>query len=149
MKIPVECPVCGAYSLTQDQQASTLLAVCDVLCIKALAQLGKWIIRADRSRYSEWAGRPLHTAHLKWQPTDEIVDKALKGAWDVVPALLGTYGCGDVTCEQVTDMLDSYLHDLAITGTTHDISQLYYRFETRLNLPVYLRGVDGHGPAEG
>lgn len=149
MKVPVECPVCGGYSMTQDQQASTLLAVCDVLTIKALAQIGKWLIRAERSRTAEWGRRPIHTAHLKWQPDDNLVRQALKGAWDVVPALLGTYGCRGVTSDQVVEMLDSYVHDLAITGTMHDIHQLYYRFETRLNLPVYLKEPDMDGADDG
>ena len=138
MEIPGECPVCGAYSITQDGRSSALLAVCDVLVIKALETMGKWIVRADRSRFRAKGTRPWHVAHTLWQPDDATVDKALKGAWDVIPALLDSHGCGDVTTRQVTEMLDSYVHDLIITGTAHSLSQLHYRFENELGLPVYL-----------
>ena len=128
------CPLCGGYSLTHDQQVSSLLAVCDVLTFKALETLGKWLLRMDRSRYMEKDRPAPHMAHTRWEATDEIVDKALKSAWDVVPAMLGTYGCGGVTAESIVEMLDGYVHDLAITGTPHSLHELAYRFETRLNL---------------
>lgn len=133
------CPVCGAYSLTHDTQASALLAVCDVLVIKALESMGKWICRAERSRFRALGTRPWYVAHTMWQPDDAVVDKALKGAWDVVPAMLNTHGCCDITARQVTAMLDSYVHDLVITGTAHTIEELRYRFVSRLQLPVFLR----------
>jgi hypothetical protein len=138
MDIPSPCPVCGAYSLTHDGQASSLLAVCDVLVIKALETMGKWIVRAERSRYRALGTRPWYTAHTLWQPNDEVVDKALKGAWDVVPAMLDNHGCCDITPRQIEVMLDSYVHDLVITGTAHDIKELRYRFDNALGLPVYL-----------
>lgn len=136
-KLPSPCPVCGAYSLSPDTQRSSLLAVCDVLVMKALESMGKYIIRAERSRYRTMGTRPLLIAHTIWPPTDAIVDKALKGAWDVVPALLDMHGCCGVTSRQITDMLDLYVHDLAITGTAHEIHDLTYRFETQLGLPVF------------
>lgn len=136
----VACPVCGAYSLTHDDQASALLTVCDVLVIKALEALGKWIVRADRSRFKVLGVRPYYLAHTIWPAEEEMVFKALRGAWDVVPAMLSVHGGGcDVTSLSVTEMLDSYVHDLAITGTAHSLLELHYRFETRLGLPVYLR----------
>lgn len=138
MSVPAPCPCCGAYSLLHESGTSALLAVCDVLVIKALEAMGKWIVRAERSRYRKLAGHPYHEAHTMWQPTDEVVSKALRGAWDVVPAMLDTHGCCDVTVRQVTEMLDSYVHDIAITGTHHRIEELAYRFTDRLGLPVYL-----------
>lgn len=132
------CPLCGAYALTHESQSASLLAVCDVLVLKALEHMGKWIVRAERSRYRALDGKPFHLAHTFWQPDDATVDKALKDAWLVVPAMLDTYGCCDVTSRQVTDMLDSYVHDLVITGTRHSIADLHYRFERYLGLPVYL-----------
>jgi hypothetical protein len=83
--------------------------------------------------------RPWHVAHTIWQPEDDVVTKALRGAWDVVPALLGAHGCCGITSRQVADMLDSYVHDLVVTGTLHTLPELAYRFTDRLGLPVYLR----------
>lgn len=142
MEPPSPCPVCGAYSLTQDGQASALLAVCDVLVIKALETMGKWIVRAERSRFRVMGTRPWYVAHTFWQPDDHTVDKALKNAWDVVPAMLDTHGCCGVTSRQVTVMLDSYVHDLVITGTEHTIYELAYRFVNALGLPVYIKGLE-------
>lgn len=137
MDIPVACPVCGAYSMTHDGEQAALLAVCDVLVVKALETMGKWIVRAERSRYRAKGTRPWHECHTLWQPTDDVVDKALRGAWDVVPAMLYVHGCCDVTPRQVTAVLDSYVHDLVITGTPHRVEELAYRFRARLGLPVW------------
>jgi hypothetical protein len=143
------CPVCGAYSLTRPGYASTLLAVCDVLVFKVLETMGKYIVRAERSRYHALGARPYYLAHTIWQPDDPTVTKATKGAWDVVPALLSTHGCCDLTPVQVSVMLDRYVHDLVITGTAHSAAELAYRFESYLGLPVYLNdtGTDER-PAE-
>lgn len=135
--VPTPCPVCGAYSLDPAGTSSALLAVCDVLTVKALESMGKYIVRAERSRFRVLGSRPFYVAHTLWRPTDQIVSKALRGAWDVVPALLDTHGCCGVTSVQVTRMLDEYVHDLAITGTPHTLGDLQYRFEDRLGLPVY------------
>lgn len=137
MDIPSQCPVCGAYSLTQEGSASALLAVCDVLVYKALETMGKWIVRTTRSRYRTLGARPFHQAHTIWQPQEEMVSKALKSAWDVIPALMDGRGFPEATSTQVTHMLDSYVHDLVITGTLHSLPELAYRFES-LGLPVYL-----------
>lgn len=137
--VPVACPVCGAYSLTQEGQSSALLAVCDVLVLKALEKMGNWIVRADRSRFRLLGTRPSYVAHTIWPPEEATVTKALKGAWDVVPALLDGHGCCDITSIQVTAMLDSYVHDLVITGTEHRLAELAYRFSSNLGLPVYLK----------
>lgn len=142
MEIPAQCPVCGAYSLTPEGQASRLLAVCHVLVIKALEKLGHYIVRAERCRFRVMGTRPWYLAHTIWQPEEVVVIKALREAWDVVPAMLDSYGCCDVTSRQITAMLDRYVKDLAITGTPHSLKELAYRFESQLGLPVYLRTED-------
>lgn len=140
MDIPAQCPVCGAYSIAPEGEASALLAVCDVLVLTALTKMGNWIVRTERSRHRTLGTRPVFTAHTVWQPDDATVTKALRNAWDVVPALLdgGRHGCCGVTSLQVTRMLDSYVHDLVITGTVHSLRELAYRFTDVLGLPVYL-----------
>ena len=135
--IPGVCPVCGARSLVPEGEMSTLLAVCDVLVLKALEKLGNYITRADRSRFRALGTRPPYVAHTLWTPDDALVEKAIKGAWEVVPALLEVHGCCDTTPVQVTTMLDQYVHDLAITGTAHTLEDLQYRFQSQLGLPVY------------
>lgn len=137
MNVPGPCPVCGAVSLAPVTQRSTLLAVCDVLVRKALEKLGNYIVRAERSRFRVLGTKSPTVAHTIWPADDRLVDKALKGAWDVVPALLDIHGCCDITALQVTRMLDGYVHDLAITGTEHTIGELMYRFEAHLGLPVF------------
>lgn len=135
--LPSVCPVCGAISLAPESQVSALLAVADVLCLKALEAMGKWIVRQERSRFRAKGTRPWYVMHTLWQPDDATVTKALRGAWDVVPAMLDTHGCCGITSRQVTVMLDSYVHDLVITGSPHSLEELRYRFESRLGLPVY------------
>lgn len=138
-EIPAPCPCCGGATLLPATQRSTLLAVCDVLVYKALDKLGNYIVRAERSRFNQLASKPRHVAHTYWPATDHMVSKALKNAWDVVPALLDIHGCCDVTPVQVTGLLDQYVHDLAITGTAHDTHELMHRFESVLGLPVFDR----------
>lgn len=139
MNVPTACPCCGAYSLLPDVQTVTIVAVCDVLVVKSLERVGQFIVRGSRERYRQAEGRPLHIIHTMWQAGDEITARALRGAWDVVPALLDLHGCCDLTGLQVTDMLDDYVHDLVLTGTPHTLhgeGGLEYRFATRLGLPV-------------
>lgn len=128
------CPCCGAYSLHPTTQSSTLLAVCDVLVVHALEKVGKWIVRIDRSRYAKMDGRPWHAAHAMWRPDEAMIDKALVGAWDVVPAMLDEHGCCNVTAVNVTRTLDKYVRDLLITGTVHQLPELRYRFEAHLGI---------------
>lgn len=139
MNPPTACPVCGAYSLTQEGQSSALLAVCDVLVLKALEKIGTRLVRQERRRYlvMNQPGMELHVAHCYWPTDDDTVDKALKGAWDVVPALVDGHGW-DVASEAVRTMLDEYVHDLAITGEMHSLPELANRFKECLNMPVYL-----------
>lgn len=136
-RIPSPCPVCGAYSLAPDHDVSTLLTVSNVLVFKALEAMGKYIVRAERARFKLLGNRPFHEAHTLWQAEDKTVDKALKNAWDVVPALLDVHGCCGVTSTEVTRMLDDYVHDLVITGTPHTLDELAWRYEAKLGLPVF------------
>jgi len=134
----MSCPECGRSD--DDDLTASLFAVCDVLVVKAMETLGKWVVRVGgRQRFHELAGpplTPLHLAHTLWAPSEAEVNKALRGAWDVVPAMLDNHGCCGVTSGQVTATLDSYVHDLAITGTAHSLSLLSYRFESRLDICV-------------
>jgi hypothetical protein len=116
--------------------ASPLLAVCDVLVVRALEVAGKRIVRAERSRYRVLGTRPWHVAHTIWRPTPEHVTKSLQNAWDVVPAMLDSHGCCGVTSRQVTEMLDQYASDLLITATPHNLTDLRYRFESVLGISI-------------
>lgn len=148
MNPPEACPVCGAYSLSYEGRSSALLAVADVLCLKALEKVGSRLVRSDRSRFNELDGRPFYLAHTLWpEVNEETISRALKGAWDVVPALLDGHGWSreeDVTSDAVIGMLDQYVHDLVITGTVHRLEELHYRFTHRLRLPVYLHPERDH-----
>lgn len=93
----------------QEVDATALVAVVDVLVVKALEAIGKRIVRADRARFNALKGRPFHEAHVLW-PTDIVtVSKATKGAWDVVPALLDNHGCPGVESGRVVTLLDAYV----------------------------------------
>lgn len=133
------CPMCGAYGGTTLAGAPALLAVCDVLVVRALEAVGKRIVRAgDRStrgsRFSKMGSRPWHEAHTLWKPEPDMVDKGLHGSWDVIPAMLDNHGCCGVTSRQVQEMLDAYVRDLLVTGQQHDLKDLRYRLESRLGL---------------
>lgn len=138
--IPGRCPCCGGYSLTPPEGAAILLAVCDVLVIKALESLGRYIVRVERSRWAALGDRPRYIAHTLWPPYDEMVDKALRGAWDVVPALIDVYaprgGPRALDPAEVGTVLDSYVHDLAITGREHSVDLLTERLSVQLHLPL-------------
>jgi hypothetical protein len=108
----------------------TLMAVSDVLVLKALEAMGKRIVRADRSRFREIAmdGRHFTTAHMMWPPAESEVDKVLASAWDVVPAVVAPYSMALA----LISVLDSYVRDLVITGTEHTCSELAYRLDRYL-----------------
>lgn len=130
------CPCCGAYGGTTLAQAPTLLAVCDVLVVRALEAVGKRIVRVERSRYNRLGTKPWHLAHTIWRPDGGMIDKGLAGSWDVIPAMLDSHGCCGVTSLQVKDMIDSYVRDLLVTGTPHRLGELHYRFESYLGVPL-------------
>jgi hypothetical protein len=144
--LPSECPVCGAYSLAPDSHVSVLLAVCDVLVVKALEKVGNYILRSrERGSYQTVEHLAKHEIHTVWKPSERIVDKSVRNSWDVVPLILETHGgCCEYDATQVVELLDRYVHDLAITGTVHDIDELAYRLRDRLGLPVYRTVVDHH-----
>lgn len=111
-----------AHGLEVD--ATALVAVVDVLVVKALESVGKRIVRAERARFNALKGRPFHEAHVLW-PTDIIiVSKATKGAWDVVPALLDNHGCPGVESGRVVTLLDAYVSQVATHGVPHRLDRL-------------------------
>lgn len=132
----VACPLCGAYSGATLAQAPALLAVCDVLVVRALELVGKQIVRAERSRHRVLGTRPWHEAHTIWRPEPIMVERGLKGSWDVIPAMLDHHGCCGVTSRQVTQMLGKYVGDLLVSGTKHNLPDLRYRMETVLGIPL-------------
>lgn len=108
----------------QDVDATALVAVVDVLVVKALEAVGKRVVRADRARFNALKGRPFHEAHVLW-PTDVLtVSKATKGAWDVVPALLDNHGCPGVESGRVVTLLDAYVTQVATHGVPHRLARL-------------------------
>lgn len=108
----------------QDVDATALVAVVDVLVVKALEAVGKRIVRADRARFNALKGRPFHEAHMMW-PTDILtVRKATRGAWDVVPALLDNHGCPGVESGRVVTLLDAYVSQVATHGAPHRLDRL-------------------------
>ena len=108
----------------KDVVAPALVAVVDVLVVKALEAIGKRIVRADRARFNALKGRPFHEAHVLW-PTDIVtVSKATKGAWDVVPALLDNHGCPGIESGRVVTLLDAYVSQVATHGVPHRLDRL-------------------------
>ena len=108
----------------RDVDATALVAVVDVLVVKALEAVGKRIVRADRARFNALKGRPFHEAHVLW-PTDIVtVSKATKGAWDVVPALLDNHGCPGIESGRVVTLLDAYVSQVATHGVPHRLERL-------------------------
>lgn len=134
------CPCCGSYSAhtLALAQPPALLAVCDVLVVKALEKVGKMLARngGNRGRAKVATTLSWHLIHTSVQPTPRDIDKGLHGAWDVVPAMLANHGCCNVTARQVEAMVDSYARDLLITGTPHRLEELRYRFERFLGVPL-------------
>lgn len=107
----------------------TLVAMCDVLVIRALELVGKRVVRVDRSRYNVMGDRPWHEAHTVWRPDPAMVDKALKGVWDVLPALVARHGGGAATAFQVEDRVDAYVRELLASGRRHTCDELRKRLE--------------------
>lgn len=112
----------------EEQKTAVLVAVCDVLVTKALESLGKWIVRTDRSRFKVMAGRPFNEAHMLWTADREMVGKALKGAWDVVPPLMATYA-DHLEPDAVIAELSEYVIELALFRRQHTVDQLARRIE--------------------
>lgn len=145
------CPLCGAYATATLSQPPALLAVCDVLVVKALEKVGKMLARngGNRGRTKVAATTPFHLMHTVLQPTPRDIDKGLHGAWDVIPAMLDRHGCCGVTSRQVEQMVDSYSRDLLVTGKAHNMADLRYRFERFLGIPLdEPEPYDPHGAGE-
>lgn len=107
-----------------DVDATALVAVVDVLVVKALESIGKRVVRADRARFNALRGRPFHEAHVLWPADIVTVSKATKGAWDVVPALLDNHGCPGVESGRVVTLLDAYVTQVATHGVPHRLDRL-------------------------
>lgn len=97
------------------------LAVCDVLVVRALETLGKYLVRSDRSRFRVLGGRPFHVAHVLWLADDALVSKVLKHTWDIVPFLWVTFDDN----HKLASVLDTYVRALATTGTPHNTTRLH------------------------
>lgn len=108
----------------KDVDATALVAVVDVLVVKALEAVGKRIVRADRARFNALKGRPFHEAHVLWPADIVTVSKATKGAWDVVPALLDNHGCPGAESGRVVTLLDAYVSQVATHGVPHRLDRL-------------------------
>lgn len=133
--IPSPCPCCGAYSMSSTAQPSALLAVSDVLVVKALEQVGRRIVNGGpRSRRGQWSGRPFHLAHTVWPPDTVLVDRALDGAWDVVPAMLDAHGLLGTPTAVIVALLDRYARTLLMAGRSHDVAMLRHEFDARLSM---------------
>jgi hypothetical protein len=139
IETPAPCACCGSYTQTTLALQPSLLSVCDVLVLKALETLGKRIVRVERSRYARRGDTPWYLVHLLWQPDDRMIDKALEGAWDVVPAILGQPGHDGLTAKHLTVMLDDYTRHIVRQGIGHSPQELRWRFEQALS------GVGSHG----
>lgn len=113
----------------------TLFAVSDTLVFKALETMGKRLVKTDRSRFKMLGRQPVHVAHTLWQVDDREVAKALRGAWDILPDLMDRHpeGC-EFTSDQLILVLNTYVHDLVITGTPHSLADLEYRFISKLGV---------------
>jgi hypothetical protein len=104
--------------------------------VRALENVGKRIVRQERSRFSQMNGDPWHQAHTRWNLDPAQTSKALQGAWDIVPAMLDGHGCCGVTTKQVTDMLDGYVRGLVSYHQEHRLFKLRLLFESTLGLSV-------------
>lgn len=152
------CPACGhefpaPFETSPDATITTLLAVCDVLVVKALEKMGFYIIRggADRGRWREFDATrlPVYAAHTIWGASDFMVSKALKGAWDVVPLVLDTHGPHSLDAEVAVAVLDQYVHDLVVAKEPHNLNDLAFRLRRGLGLPVFHVGHVGAVPRTG
>jgi hypothetical protein len=157
-RMPSPCPCCGSLVLAPDLQASQLVTVCDVLCHKALERVGAFLVRGRRARFLSSRDLPPSLLHTRWslddtvcadddadcltcraQRIDDLLTRALHGAWDIVPALVESHGCCGIDPDDVIAMLDEYVRDLAITGTPHTLDGpggLTYRVRTWLGISV-------------
>ena len=125
-----------SYDCTYEK-LDRLLIVCDVLVHKALETLGRRLLKESRDRFKVVPDRYRSVAHAYWPTSDDTVSKVLRGSWDLVPSLLVDYGMDDIEADRLTEVLDSYTHDLAVSGTLHSRDELAYRLRSKLGLDVW------------
>lgn len=133
-ELAAPCPMCGTLTGLMLAERSALLAVSDVLVYRSLEVVGKRIVRAERRRFKLLGTRPWHEAHTLWLPDSNTVEKALAGAWDVVPALLSAHGACGSTPVNVTHALDRYVRHLLRTGQNHTVEALRTELERELGI---------------
>ena len=133
-ELAAPCPMCGTLTGLMLAERSALLAVSDVLVYRSLEVVGKRIVRAERRRFKLLGTRPWHEAHTLWLPDGNTVEKALSGAWDVVPALLSAHGACGSTPVNVTQALDRYVRLLLRTGQNHTVEALRTELERELGI---------------
>lgn len=133
-ELAAPCPMCGTLTGLMLAERSALLAVSDVLVYRSLEVVGKRIVRAERRRFKLLGTRPWHEAHTLWLPDSNTVEKALAGAWDVVPALLSAHGACGSTPVNVTQALDRYVRLLLRTGQNHTVEALRTELERELGI---------------
>ena len=103
-----------------DTAPAPLLAACDALVLKALESVGKRLVRSDRARYRVLGTRPFHEAHCLWPASPDVVSKALRSAWDVVPYL--SSHSNDIP--NLTSVLDMYVKAVVSRQKPHDSTEL-------------------------
>ena len=105
-----------------------LLLASDMLVVKALETVGKRLVSADRSRYSQRReeGIPFHLAHTRWtaQPG---VEKSLDGAWDASRNVFLSHGADESTVDRLLPVLDSYTRELVRFRLPHETENLARR----------------------
>lgn len=103
-----------------DTAPTPLLAACDALVLKALESVGKRLVRSDRARYRVLGTRPFHEAHCLWPAPPDVVSKALRSAWDVVPSLCSRTDL----IPNLTIVLDMYVKVVVTRQEPHDSADL-------------------------
>jgi len=108
--------------------ADALLFASDILVVKALESVGKRLVSADRSRYSQRReeGIPFHLAHTRWtaQPG---VEKTLDGAWDSSRGVFLSHGVDEKTVDRLIPVLDAYTRELIRFRLPHETENLARR----------------------
>lgn len=131
----VECPCCGTVV---EATWEPLVAVADVVVLRALEVAGKRVAGRDRSLRGrlQAEGVAPWRVHTLVRPDLPTVLRALDGAWDALPFLVDEYGCCGATPEQVEAVLSRYARDLLLTGQEHRTSELRVRLGAYLGLDL-------------
>lgn len=107
-----------ASAVSRTPLGEAFVAVCEALSLKALELAGKRIIGRQRYRHPDLHPWEYHT--LRPQEPD-AVENLLTGAFATVPAVAERL---DVTAEDLTAVLSSYVGGLLISGAHHDPAEL-------------------------